>query len=100
MLEVEVAIEKLKRCTSKSPDASQIPAEMIEAGGRTVCSEIDKLIDSVWNEEEIPWQWKELVIVPIYMKGDKADCNNWGMSLLSTRFKVYPTFFCQDELHM
>jgi hypothetical protein len=31
----------------------------------------------------LPQQWKESVIVPIYKKGDKTDCNNyWGISLL------------------
>jgi hypothetical protein len=36
--EVEMAIEKLKR--HKSPGIDQIPAELIKAGGRTICSEI------------------------------------------------------------
>ena len=37
-LEVEMAIEKLKR--QKSPSIYQIPAELIRAGGRTIHSEI------------------------------------------------------------
>jgi hypothetical protein len=37
-LEVETAIEKLKR--HKSPGIDQIPEEMITARGRTICSEI------------------------------------------------------------
>jgi hypothetical protein len=62
--EVEMAIEKLKR--HKSPGIDQIPAELIKAGGRTICSEIHKLINSIWNKEELPEQWKESIIVPIY----------------------------------
>jgi len=50
--EVEMAIEKLKRY--RSPGIDQIPAEMIKAGGRTICSEIHKLINSTWNKEELP----------------------------------------------
>jgi hypothetical protein len=38
--EVEIAIEKLKR--HKSPGIDQIPAELIKAGGRRICSEIHK----------------------------------------------------------
>jgi hypothetical protein len=47
--EVEMAIEKLKRY--KSPGIDQIPAELIKAGGSEICSEIQKLINSVWNKE-------------------------------------------------
>jgi hypothetical protein len=40
--EVEAAIGKLKRY--KSPGVDQILAELIQAGGETLCSEIHKLI--------------------------------------------------------
>jgi hypothetical protein len=40
--EVEVAIGKLRRY--KSPGVDQIPAEQIQAGGKTLCLEIHKLI--------------------------------------------------------
>ena len=46
-------------------------------------------IISVWNKEELPDEWKESIIVPIYKKGDKTDCNNYrGISLLPTMYKV------------
>ena len=45
--EVEMATEKLIR--HKPPGIDQIPAELIKAGGRTICSEIQKLINSIWN---------------------------------------------------
>jgi hypothetical protein len=84
--EVDVAIEKLKR--HKSPGTDQIPAELIKAGGRTVRGVIHKLIISIWNKEELPEEWKESIIVPIYKKGDKTDCNNYkGISLLLLRTK-------------
>ena len=59
--EVELAIEKLKG--HKSPGIDQIPAELIKAGGRTIRSEIHKLIISIWNKEELPEEWKESIIV-------------------------------------
>jgi hypothetical protein len=52
--EVEVAIGKLKRC--KSPGVDQIQAELIQAGGEILCSEIRKLIKLIWNKEELPHQ--------------------------------------------
>jgi hypothetical protein len=54
--EVEMAIEKLKR--HKSPSIDQIPAQLIKAGSRTIRSEIYKLINSLWNEEELSEEWK------------------------------------------
>jgi hypothetical protein len=73
-LEVGLAIEKLK--SHKSLAIDQIPAEMIKAGGRTIRCVIHKLIISIWNKEELPEEWKESIIVPIYNKGDKTHCNN------------------------
>ena len=85
--EVELTIEKLK--SHKSPSIDQIPAELIKAGGRTIYYEIYKLIISIWNEEELPEEWKESNIVPIYKKGVKTDCSNYrGISLLLTVYKI------------
>ena len=64
-------------------------------------SEILKLINSVWNKKDLPEQQKVTVIVPIDTKGDKTDCSNYqGMPLLSTTFRIYPTFFSKHLLHM
>jgi hypothetical protein len=44
-VEVEIPIGKLT--SHKSPDADQIPAELIKAGGETLRSETHKLICSI-----------------------------------------------------
>ena len=64
-----MAIEKPIR--HKSPGIDQIPAELIKAGCRTIYSEIHKLINSIWNTEELPEVWKELIIVHIYRRAIK-----------------------------
>jgi hypothetical protein len=66
LVEVEIAIGKLK--SYKSPGTDNIPAELIKAGGETLYSEIHRLICCIWNKEELPQQWKESIIVPIYKK--------------------------------
>ena len=87
VLEVELAIEKLK--SHKSPGIDQIPAELIKAGGSTNRCAIYKLIIAIWNKEVLPGEWKESIIVPIHKKGDKTDCNNYrGISLLPTTYKI------------
>jgi hypothetical protein len=87
LVEVEIAIGMLK--SYKSPGTDQIPTEMVKTGGETLYSEIHRLICCIWNKEELPQQWKEFIIVPIYKKGDKTDCNNYrGISLLLTANKI------------
>jgi len=73
--EVETTIEKLKR--HKSSGIDQIQTRLIKAGGRAIRSEIHKLHNLIWNKEELPEEWKESIIVPIYKKGDKTDCSNY-----------------------
>jgi hypothetical protein len=83
----EVAIRKMKRY--KAAGSDQIPAELILAGGEIMHSEIHKLIRLIWNKEELPHQWKELIVVHIHRKGDKTDSSNYrGISLLSTSHKI------------
>jgi len=85
--EVMMATEKLKR--HDSPGIDQIPAELIKARGRTIHSEIHKLINSIWNKKKLPEEWKESITVPIYKKGDTTDCSNYrGISILSTTYKI------------
>jgi len=85
--EVEIITGKLKAC--KSPLILQIAAQMIQARSNMLFSKIRKLINSVWNTEELPQQRKESVIVPIYKKGDKTDCCNYrGISMLPITFRM------------
>jgi len=61
----------------------------IKAGGKTIHSEIQKLINSIWNNEEFLKEWKQSNTVPIYRKGDKTDCSNYtSISLVSTTYKI------------
>jgi hypothetical protein len=79
--EVETAIAKFEKY--KSPGSDQIPADLIQAGGEILRAEIHKLINSIWNNKQLPDQWKESIVVPIYKKGDKTDCRNYrGISFL------------------
>jgi len=85
-LKVEIAIEKLKRY--KSSDIDQILAELIQEGGTALHSEIHKLVNSIWNKEDLPHQWEGLYTY--CKKGDKTDCSNYsrGISLLPVTYKI------------
>jgi hypothetical protein len=87
LVEVEIAIAKLK--SYKSPCSYRIPTELTKAGGQILCSEIHRLICSIWNKQELPQQWKKSIILRFHRKGDKTDCNNYReISLLSTAYKI------------
>jgi hypothetical protein len=91
---VEMATEKLKR--HKSPGIYHIPAKLIKEGGSKICSEILKLINSVWNKEELPEQWKKSITVPIYKTDDKTVVviiETYHCCQLRTKF--YHTSFCK-----
>jgi len=96
--ETEMASEKLRR--HKSPAINQIPAELFKQGVERFALEIRKLINSIWNKEESPEEWKESFIVPICQKGDKTDYSNYrGISLVSVMYKIL-SVCCQGLLHM
>jgi hypothetical protein len=66
-VELEIDTETVKRY--KSAGFDYIPAEFIKVGGEILRSEIKKIIRSLSNEEELPQQWKETIIVPNYKNG-------------------------------
>jgi len=89
-----MAIEKLKR--HKPPDIDKVPSELIKVGCRTIHSEVHKLINSIRNEEELPEQLKELIIVPICKMGVKQTVviiQAYHFCQLHT--KLYRTSHCQ-----
>jgi hypothetical protein len=82
-----------------SSGINQISAELIQAGSETLQSEVHKLVKFVRNKEQLPEQWKESIIVPIYKKGDKSDCSNyWGISLLSSSSSLVKQNFLSHSL--
>jgi hypothetical protein len=70
LVKVEIANGNLR--SYKSLGTEKIPAEVIKAGCEILCSVIQKLIRSTWNEEELPEEWKKSIIIPIHKKGDKT----------------------------
>jgi hypothetical protein len=61
----------LKKC--KPPVFDNIPAALAQGGGKTMRSEIHKLIKVTWNKKELPYQWEESTVIPIHRKSDKID---------------------------
>jgi hypothetical protein len=51
-------------------------------------SEIHELINSIWNKEELPDQWKESIIVQFTRRTIQLTNNYRGMSLQTTSYRI------------
>ena len=97
LAEVEAAVRRLK--SRKASGVDEIPAELWKHGGEEVCEVLHSLISKVWETEELPDQWKEALIVPLFKKGDRKECGNYrGISLLVTAYKVLSNILLQRLL--
>jgi hypothetical protein len=59
-------MSKLLLKSYKFPGTNKILAEIIQAQGNSLCSEVHKCINFILNKEELPQQWKETITVSIH----------------------------------
>lgn len=51
---------------------------------------LTRVINGIWNGEELSEEWKTGIIVPIYQKGKKDKAENYReISLLDSGYKIY-----------
>jgi len=89
MDEVVDAVNQLRRFKAVGYDgisAEEIQAAMTGKGLEVMLA----LCRDIWEEEQIPSDWKRAIIVPIHKKKDKMECNNYrGVSLLCHSSKIF-----------
>jgi hypothetical protein len=85
--DVEKAIRNLK--INKVAGTDGIHSELIKYGGYKLLNRIDELVRQIWEEERIPAEWKETLIVPIQKRGDREKCENYrGIALGNAAYKI------------
>ena len=50
-----------------------------------------ELVRQIWEEERIPYDWKETIMVPVHKRGDRDRCENYrGIALGNTPYNILP----------
>ena len=85
--EVVTAIRAMKNGKAVGPDG--IPTEVYKAAGTDLAEKLHVLFTRIWEEEVIPCDLRDALIVRIFRKGEKTKCGNYrGISLLSIAGKI------------
>jgi hypothetical protein len=86
--EIIRAIKKMKNCKAAGPDG--ILAEALKSDVETTADMLLPLFENIWEEEEIPTDWKDGHIIKLPKKGVLSSCENYrGITLLSVPGKVF-----------
>jgi hypothetical protein len=87
--EVSTAIKSLK--LGKSGGRSEVVAELFKGAGDTGVKVMQTLCNSVLEQGEIPGDWCQSVMCPIYKgKGDALSCGSYrGIKLLAHGLKIF-----------
>ena len=85
--EITKAIKSIKSGKAAGPDG--IPPEALKADIQTSTEMLHPLLTKIWEQEQVPADWKRGHLVKLPKKGDLSSCNNWrGIMLLSIPGKV------------
>ena len=86
--EVVKAIKGMKK--GKVVGGDKISSEMLVNGGEMLWHNMHALMVTCWEEEFVPEEWREGIIVPLHKEGDECDMGNYrGITLGSHIGKVF-----------
>ena len=86
--EVKRALGRLK--SGKAGGVCGLVNELLVFGGESMVESLRLLFSRCWKAGQVPREWREGMVVPIYKKGDPLECSNYrGITLLSVVGKVF-----------
>ena len=60
-----------------------------------------ELVRQIWEEERIPEEWKETIIVPIHQRVDRDSCKNYrGIALGNAAYKILSNIVLEKLNHI
>ena len=90
----ELTIEGVKKTirnlkNNKVAGTDGIHPELIKYGGNKLLNSMYELVRQVWEEERMPEEWKETIIIPIHKRGDRDRCANYKeIALRNAAYKI------------
>lgn len=88
MEELSTSLDKAK--SGKAPGLDGLTAETLKHGGPRILQTLLSIINSVFEQQNPPDQWRQSVINPIPKKGNLSLMTNYrGISLMSVAAKLY-----------
>jgi len=92
MNDVTQAIKQLKN--NKAAGKDGLPPELLKFGPGKLVRLVHRIIVKIWEMEQLPEEWKDGVICPIYKKGDKLDCENYrAITITNAALKSF-LYYC------
>ncbi|VDP86260.1 unnamed protein product [Schistosoma mattheei] len=86
--EIRMAIRQIKSGKAAGPDS--ILAEALKSDIEVTTNMLHPLLKKIWEEEQVPMDWKEGHLIKIPKEGDLRKCENYrGITLLSVKGKVF-----------
>ncbi|VDP03211.1 unnamed protein product [Schistosoma margrebowiei] len=83
-----MAVRQIKNGKAAGPD--NIPAEALKSNIGVTTNMLHHLFKKIWEEEQVPMDWKEGHLIKIPKKKDLSKCENYrGITLLSVPKKVF-----------
>lgn len=78
--EVEHALKRLKN--NKAPGIDGIAAEILKSIGQPAIDVLHVICNQIWKTGNWPDEWCSSLYIPLFKKGNPADCNNYRMIAL------------------
>jgi hypothetical protein len=75
VIEIKKALKELKR--GKAAGIDNIPPEVLKVDLDITANMLHPLFEKIWNEGEMPYDWKCGLLIKIPKKGDTANSDNW-----------------------
>ncbi len=86
--EICTAVRQLRN--NRDPGEDGIPAEVYETRLDSLGPWLHRVITKLWMCEAIPNNWSGTVLLPLFKKGDKRMCSNYGgICLIAVAVKVF-----------